>query len=696
MRNYLLLIAVVVLSGCMKETSGNGNTGSSSVNGPVFDFSTVSKYTLNFKYDVPEDYIVGFEVYTEDPIQTDASGQYVIKPGLTPIEKGFTDKYGSYSNFITLPSYVSKVYVFTSFAGVNPRLLVANVVNGQLETATPVKLQNTGRSAQFGRSGGIVEYNTNQTNLLAFSGISQQMLTLSKWHTPKDGPNPTTLATGEQVKLYGRPVDMSYVDKTRFGANAAGKDALQISSNVLKTINTALKGDGNGPVDPIYLKSGDINVKTEAELDLIFIQNWGAYRNTLAYYCYETNNPPASPSEIKYQVVALPNAMEQKLELNISSMYDIVSMYKGEGVKLKYVDKNGNMSDKFPAGTSVGWVLYRNGYAMIGAPTVGQGANYSNPAFSVSPNTAILRYNDFVVVGFDDGDHNSTSRDYLDVVFNVQSNPSDAITDEIPDVDPSDPKPVTVTGMGIMMYEDLWPYQGDFDMNDVVVKYVSKTTKNTKNEVTNAEIDFTVLHSGASLSNSFAYYDPNISNATVQITEGAGATLPAYIDKTNNIVRLANKLLSYANKPEKVTFNVKYTYNTPIPTASYIQAPFNPFITIGTVSGEDDLGKEVHFTNYPPTAAADMNWFSMKTADWSNPSLGLYYITFENYSPKPGEDKGQQLPFAVNIAFDNEATMNGFIITEEKKNINTSYPKFKNWVRSNGKEDSDWYLHYSE
>ena len=694
----LLLATASVQFGCVKDNSV-GRGAANRADGPVFNFETISTYDLKFDYGTPEGYVVGFDVYTENPFEIDDEGQARLKSGVQPFDKGFTNAKGVYDKPLTLPAYVKKIYLYTSYAGVTPRFMEAAVVDGAL--SAPVAAGISGgktAAAKLSTRAATVVMNTLQTNLV--KGYSRQTLTLGKWHTAKDGPNPTTLATGKQVKIFGRPVDMSYVDKSRFGADAAGKDALQLNAGVLKAINTALLGDNSGvAVAPEYLKSGDIHVKKDAELDLVFIQNWGAYSNVLAYYCYETANPPASEADIKYQVIAIPNALEQKLDLSLSSVYDVVSMYQGEGVKLKYVDAQGVMHDKFPAGTSVGWILYRNGYSyfgsydpsvsnMVSCPSAGLGANFSNPAFSKSPNTAVLRYGDFVVVGFDDGNENSGYRDYLDVMFNVQATPSDAITEDVPDVKPEEPKPVAVKKQGLLLYEDLWPYQGDFDMNDVVVKYVAEQTKNTDNAVTAAQIDFTILHSGASLNNSFAYQDANIANAQVSVTGGEGAPQPT-IDRTNNIVRLADMLLDYANLPNKVTFTVNYTYNRPI--SSYQEAPFNPFIT-----SNSEQGKEVHLTNYLPTVMADKGWFERNTHDFSNPALGLYYITFENHSAKTAAERGQQLPFAINIVFDSEAAMNAFKITREGKPVYKHYLSFSNWVRTGGKEDSDWYLHYTE
>ena len=62
-----------------------------------------------------------------------------------------------------------------------------------------------------------------------------------------------------------------------------------------------------------------------------------------------------------------------------------------------------------------------------------------------------------------------------------------------------------MTYKGILAFEDNWPSKGDYDLNDVVVKYNSVLSFNTKNEVLSTKDTFTVLWSGASYSNSFIY-----------------------------------------------------------------------------------------------------------------------------------------------------------------------------------------------
>ena len=74
--------------------------------------------------------------------------------------------------------------------------------------------------------------------------------------------------------------------------------------------------------------------------------------------------------------------------------------------------------------------------------------------------------------------------------------------------------------------------------------------------------------------------------------------------------------------------------------------------------------------------------------DKSDPSSNLYYVTYD--------ENGQQMPFAINIVYENEEDLNNFEIPKEKRQIDTYNPKFLNCVKTKGKEDADWYLHPSD
>ena len=95
----------------------------------VFDFSTRASYTLNVQYDVPEDYKVYFEVYTQDTEELDNDGQ-VVKKGINPVDVGFTDGNGKYSVSAT----AKFLYIYSPYARV-PRVMVAEIANGVLSEA---------------------------------------------------------------------------------------------------------------------------------------------------------------------------------------------------------------------------------------------------------------------------------------------------------------------------------------------------------------------------------------------------------------------------------------------------------------------------------------------------------------------------------------------------------------------------------
>ena len=82
---------------------------------------------------------------------------------------------------------------------------------------------------------------------------------------------------------------------------------------------------------------------------------------------------------------------------------------------------------------------------------------------------------------------------------------------------------------------------------------------------------------------------------------------------------------------------------------------------------------ELHLPNYAPTTKMDTKLFGIGQ-DKSNVSQNLYYVSYEKF------------PFAINIP----AT---YVIPTERTRIDNFYPKFSDWVKSNGQTNTDWYLY---
>lgn len=656
-------IILLAMTGCSKKDvySPEGPVN----DGPVFDFSTRESYTLNVNYDVPEGYKVYFEVYTQDPELLDADGQ-VVKRDLNPVDVGFTDEKGSYSHKIVVPATAQYLYIYSPYAGV-PRVLVAEIRDGVLsETMYPDEV--SGARSLLARAG-------NEDYKDAVYNETGGLQRLGYWKNTKG----EYALNGVIYDLYGRP------DYVKIGDN------IKVSKDILNLINQAVP-EGGG-VKPNLIKNGNIHVTKKANIDLFLIDENTSANNTLAYYCYETGNSPKSVADIKDIIIAFPNSKVLKNHGRYPKGNN-GALQRGEGVRLHYWKDGMDMGEEFPEGTSIGWVIYNNGYESCvngsGGINTQKKHFYSDKVLNGDKreHVALFRSGDKVLFGFEDwnGDY-----DYNDVVFYIKSNPIDAITPDIPDVKPEEPDDsevvAKVTYRGILTFEDIWPYRGDFDMNDVVVKYVSTVGYNQKNEVIQTEDVYTILWSGAAYNNSFAYQlDAMRSEVNVTFSSSLGGDGGAFVDQTLDkaTIRLANKVLDYANQEEKGSFTVttKYTGRR-IAKDDFTLPPYNPFIT----TTSDD--KEVHLTNMRPTERLDHGNLG-HGHDKSDPNKNLYYITYD--------EDGQQMPFAINLVFESDEVMNTFIVPfcdplRESKRIDIFYPSFLNWVKTNGKEDSDWYLH---
>lgn len=664
--SIVLAMILLAMTGCSKKDVYNPEGPVD--DGPVFDFSTRESYTLNVNYDVPEGYKVYFEVYTQDPEQLDADGQ-VVKRDLNPVDVGFTDEKGSYNHKIVVPATARYLYIYSPYAGV-PRVLVAEIRDGALtEAAYPDEV--SGARSLLARAGDE-DYKDAVYN--GTGGLQR----LGYWKNAKGEYS----LNGKTYDLYGRP---DYVKSEK----------ITISKDILNLINQTLPEGKGGQVDPSLIKNGDIRVIEKAHIDLYLVDENTSANSTLAYYCYETGSSPKKVSDIKDIIIAFPNAKVLKYH----SYYpkgNNGAVERGEGIRLHYWKDGVDMGDEFPAGVSIGWVIYNKAYdpciAENGGINTKKDHFYSDKVLNRKNgkgHVALFRSGDKVMFGFEDW---PDDYDYNDVVFYVKSDPIGAIIDpSLPDVKPEEPDDsdvkAEVTYRGILTFEDIWPYRGDFDMNDVVVKYVSTVGYNQKNEVIQTEDVYTILWSGAAYDNSFVYQlDAMRNEIDVTFSSSLGGNGGAFVDQTLDkaTIRLANKVLAYANQEEKVSFTVttKYTGRR-IAKDDFTLPPYNPFIT----TMDDD--KEVHLTNMRPTERLDKENLG-HGHDKSDPSKNLYYITYD--------EEGQQMPFAINLVFENDEAMDTFVVQfcdplRESKRIDTFYPAFLNWVKTNGKEEADWYLH---
>ena len=619
---YLLCSVLVILmvSGCTRDVYDPNGGGEDKPNS--FDFSTTSTIQLNVKYDVPEGYKVLFNVYFEDPFTTDEGGQTVLRTDITPAITRMTDENGEYhAKEIVAADHGSDVYIYTSYVGV-PGLVQTTITDNVINADIEWKLTD-----------GIPQTRADKWDPSTEYGL------LGTWQTN------------------GRP---NYLDS---------EGELVLSASVLKTIRNTIQEGGICP--QTYRQSADFKVDDlqgrDTEVSVRFIGGNSSAASIFGYYCYKDG---ASVKEIKAakKYIVFPNT-------HTAGYYGKpIGLKGGECVKLHYIDENGvDKGTVFPNGVRIGWFLLNNAFVKEGKTDK---ICYSTTALNGDgrTHTAAFRINDFVVLSFED----YTDYDYNDVQFNVWSNPIEAIAPDVPSVTPDpgtdDDRSVAyrMTYKGILAFEDNWPNKGDYDLNDVIVKYNSVLAFNTSNQVLSTEDTFTALWSGASFKNGFAYQmNTDRSNVVTEfenISDTSQGLDRELAKATVNV--FTNALVATENNTKTASYKIKNTLTTPVDHETFGVAPYNPFIMVHENLGNNRC--EVHLVNYKPTEKADMSLFHTGK-DLSSPNSGVYYVAAGNY------------PFAIQLVDAEDFS------TTETESVDITYSDFIKWVKSNGSEYKDWY-----
>ena len=275
------------------------------------------------------------------------------------------------------------------------------------------------------------------------------------------------------------------------------------------------------------------------------------------------------------------------------------------------------------------------------------------------------------------------------MVFHVYSDPADGLS-ELPEVKPEDIT-ITETYKGILAFEDNWPKKGDYDLNDVVVKYQSDVTYiakagNTDDATALKAVDtFSFVHTGATYRNAFSY-KVNISPASISsitildenknikkdyttqiITDGDGFI----IDLCPNVKGVIEAMTDgEVEVPQVYTVTMEFKDGTV--KQNYFAkncAPYNPFI-----APAEKPGVEVHLPMYPPTKRAEKSYFG--TEDDRSDGGTIWYVSGENI----------KFPFAIHLS-----DVTSFRIPKEEYDISTTYPNYLKWVESGMTDYKDWY-----
>lgn len=651
----LCMMVVAGFTACQDDLGKNGNGGDGDLNpADVFDYATAQELQLNIDYTVPAGYPVDFELYTQNPVSLTSTKSYEKDTTLVPFLSGRTDANGKLSLPLNgIPTFVSDVYLYAKQMGV-PRVIRGTVEGNTLRLAGSQAVVKSAPAVTKGSPTGPYYKNWKTQNVQLVDRL------------------------GEFTETDGRP---SYLLA----------DKLTLPVQAKRIIDATLPDEDEGVLNPLFYKNlgSGLHLSEDSHVKLYFYHHNSERENVLAYYTYPDGVEPTQAYVNANLVLAYPN---------------LKNMEEGEGIQLKYYNGQ-SLQDQFPAGVNIGFVILVDAFADLTATRAGtpvrnvnvvySGQNWNGYDFTGSkvrnrPHTAVFTAEGHYILAFQDQPWGTVykgnqgqqvdkvySATFRNDIFIIEADPVTALPDVPDGIDPDKvPGKVWQHGTGLLSFEDLWPAraQGDFDMNDVVVKYDLYDYMNTEYEMTGFEGDFVFVHNGAGYPNGFGFQlnTVNRDNAEVTVTSDyvcAGQGLDPALDKATVMLFDDGRKV-----PEGTTFHVQVKYKQPVMYYQYRMAPYNPFIVINNSNPLADNRAELHLTNYVPTGKANLDLFHTSD-DLSEPDKGIYYVSASNY------------PFAIHLAGATD-----FVLPDEKTPIDQAYPKFKSWAESKGQQDKDWYV----
>lgn len=601
-----------------------------------FNFATTKNIQLNIDYgkECPRAY---FEVYAENPLSYVAEGGQIIKKaGVSHIATGFTDIQGRYIKPASFPTAVSEVYIYSPDFGV-PTLYKTKVVGSDVsakitfENALDVTaVDSSTRSAQT------------RSSLKFITNVIPNVL--GTWNVNTGRPN--------------------YLDASQ---------KINVDATLKSYITTYFPEGKNNVGTNLVSDDADILIKEDANVVVNYFGGDTGAQSVFAYYCYSEN---ASIDKIrqaaKHACVIFPNVHKSSL-----------GNYSGVAVNLKYIDETGSFPEeepeRIPAGTKIGFLIWNDGWRGVKAngnmfySTKSLNSDkISHTAIFAAKNKVGERVNVITMEDWKNGEN-----DYNDVAFVISSNPIAAI--EVPDVPNPGDRQGTEKYSGVLGFEDNWPEQGDYDLNDVVMKYQSSVDYNIDNKVLNIIDKFTLAWTGANYKNSFAYEVPFDLSKASKVTVN-GSETSSYSGNVITLFKDAKAELGVSNvnaedminqNIQEKTYTVSIQFNNPTLDKSVVVAPYNPFIKVF------NSATEVHLTDHKPTTGANNRFPS--GADISRGDVdGTYFICKDGF------------PFAIHVDARLDASILNLDLKKENQRIDKTYPKFAEWAKTRDPQIKWW------
>ncbi len=612
---------------------------------PGFDFKTTRLVTLTVNVATYKG-MASFGVYDED-------GKLLLNAAASQSQPFITE--------IELPAWQDTLFVRPKRAGLPDNFTaVAGIQQAQV-TIAPPPASKSGKAG--GRTNGITRK----------SALPNGLQTLGGWDNN------------------GRPDYLEQPDV--------------IEQSLLDDIDASLPESRPVPeYNQSYLVDSDMNTRLQetAEIWVTFVHEGAGWTNSLGFYTYNLDNPPATKDDIEDLYIIFPN-----------------TSYQGSGGNLNSGDKVS--LGVYPANTGIGWFLIPNGWNR-NEQTVktSNQTKYSVKKFNdytaaeFSQHAILLKdeKRELLLLGFEDTTRPAGDNDFNDAIFYVTSNPFSAVIrddlqaitenkdsdgDGVPDHLDDYPQDGAQTytayipadkTTGTLAFEDLWPAQGDYDFNDLVVDYNYELRLNASRRISEVRMKFTLLAIGASYRNGFAVELPVPASTVTAVTGNqlhnryvniapngteAGqpnAVIVLFEDAFEVMAPVAGEMVNATengSKTEPVEIEIIVNFVPDMVNEGALSiSSLNPFVVVN-----GNRGHEIHLPGYQPTQLADSSLFGQGN-DASHTGASNRYL-----SP-------DRLPWALNLSRPFYHPLEGVQITK-------AYLKFAEWAQSGGVQSREWY-----
>lgn len=258
-------------------------------------------------------------------------------------------------------------------------------------------------------------------------------------------------------------------------------------------------------------------------------------------------------------------------------------------------------------------------------------------------------------------------------------------------------------GYNTYAFEDLWPSQGDYDFNDLVLDHRVRWIFNGKQERVEANGELVVRAQGASLPNGLALqllqFEPT-SQTYLPLPAGVLGNLGGHLSPdpagAANTALVSNHLSAslksyYTNLndfgPNRKPDTLRYQFELSQPSSAFVRTDF--FLLRGdNGTGKADRTMEIHVCGRPATSAANTEYFGTFADRTGN---GSWYKD-KNSMPWGLEIFAAPLQFGPNSSgsINNNGIWAPFAYPKSKVRIDEAYPAFGTWARNQGKTATNW------